>query len=463
VIWRNNAPFLQTMMIYSTYIHEFLDGTLDAASEDALFVAMGAQEDLRNEFKDMLRLKLTVRRDTAAFIPPNASTSAVFDRLGFAVPTALASHSGTLSSSSSQVGKSSAGVVAAFMLWYSQYSAVVISAVTSVLLTLLCVGAYEQLFDNKEFSAQSLNVPASGLQHQHASTLDNPTAVSVAVQPAVREIIRERVVIREVLRSANGASEPPSMDGTFPAMMHSDGSLSNGGVLLQDSAHLQRLPQQASENVPLDQHTQTKEQPPTLPLSAVEPALWSHTAALRSPARSVQLGVQPNALPLNEPDGLYRWCTELRGLTAQSLVAPTLPAGGGIAQLNNTALSVRYVLDEHNSFGVELGQEAYFQQFLNTRPDGTFRVDQHPVLQWFGVAYRHQWMPEKMFSPFVHTVIGGTVVGGMGRAMAGVTFRPDARTQFMLGVEASSLVYVHQAVWNVSPKVGLSYGVSVRF
>jgi hypothetical protein len=72
-------------------------------------------------------------------------------------------------------------------------------------------------------------------------------------------------------------------------------------------------------------------------------------------------------------------------------------------------------------------------------------------------------LPESTFTPFAHVVAGATQIGALGRGMVGVSYAPDARTQFHLGAEASSLFYQSDGAWFASPKLGVSYGVSIKF
>jgi hypothetical protein len=89
-------------------------------------------------------------------------------------------------------------------------------------------------------------------------------------------------------------------------------------------------------------------------------------------------------------------------------------------------------------------------------------VTQYPTQWWAGLTYRYNFMPEELFSPYASATLGVAGYGFLGRTQVGCTYSPDGVTQFLLGVEASALVYGHQGTSYVSPKVGVTYGVSLR-
>jgi hypothetical protein len=154
----------------------------------------------------------------------------------------------------------------------------------------------------------------------------------------------------------------------------------------------------------------------------------------------------------------------VRGMRSRSVPQATIGSNAALAVAPNTAISALYRLTANHEIGIEAGQEAFFQTFRSRNNEGIpFIIEQNPTLSWAGLAYRYTLFPESMLTPFVHTVLGGADVGLTGRAMLGVRFAPDSRTQFLLGAEASALIYGHQGSWYRSQNIGFTYGVSIRF
>lgn len=69
---------------YDRLIHLYLEGRLDAASEELLFRELSNNADLRREMNTHIRLQAVAKRDAARVLPTERDKAAIFGRLGFA-------------------------------------------------------------------------------------------------------------------------------------------------------------------------------------------------------------------------------------------------------------------------------------------------------------------------------------------------------------------------------------------
>ena len=132
---------------------------------------------------------------------------------------------------------------------------------------------------------------------------------------------------------------------------------------------------------------------------------------------------------------------------------------------SDLGLGVLYQVDKHNTIGLEFGNETYPMVFEGDRNGQTLLYEQNPSTMWAGLTYRYTGnifgaMP---IAPFGQVVLGGGKYGPVGRLAAGFQYAPSGNLSFLLGVESSALAYRHQSNWYLSPKIGLTYGMSVNF
>ncbi|MBD1206988.1 MAG: hypothetical protein H9535_01045 [Ignavibacteria bacterium] len=473
-------------MNYSELLHDWIDGTLASQHEEAVFIALAHDPELRTELQDLIRIRAAVQNDTAAFTPSPADTSAIFGRLGFSVPADIPSLAsagiasanlasavvgtavGASASASAGAAKvlsglavmGSAAKVALAGAWRS-YGAVLASACVASLATVLLMNWRTGGTSNSNIAnngaAQSAN--ASSANHSPAlensfgapnnpNNPNNPSNLLHPTNPSLggmyADTVRERVIVREIVKETVRYVHEPSI-----AKNEMENENGNNAASRNESAHVQTV------NVPKESAAEM------VARHAVE------QASKRSSAPSIAQNAFTPALT-NTPDReetftdvLHRFRLGVRGFTTLSLPAPSMEPSA-TPFFNNAALSLHYALSPNHLVGVEVGQEAFFQRYQSTENQDTYTVTQYPTQWWAGLTYRYNFTPEDLCSPYASATLGVAGYGFLGRTQVGCTYSPDGVTQFLLGVEASALLYGHQGVNYWSPKVGVTYGVSLR-
>ncbi len=419
---------------FTELLYDFLDGALPQENEMSLFAALTHDAELRNEFKEQLRINTAIAEDEHAFTPPAASGEAIFARLGFATAEDSVAAAPILASPtlvSSAIAEPTLAARAGIAVRRS--AALVLVALLSSLLTAWFMRTDGSVnggsaLNNNSFWGGLLNGTSSagngsaGTPAMYGSSLGTSPRPFVLADTVVQTVIQRVVVMQSPAIS--------SLSDTHDAQAIP--------ILAQEGFSSIAEPESAITSI-------TTPRPVTMPDSA-KPSV----------AAPLERTAPPEAAPL------FGLTVGARGMVSRSLIWANVPAKETFP--TNAALYALYSLSAQHSIGVEFGQESFFQRYYFTNPQGIeFRVEQHPTLIWGGVAYRYTMLPESTFTPFAHVVAGATQIGALGRGMVGVSYAPDARTQFHLGAEASSLFYQSDGAWFASPKLGVSYGVSLKF
>lgn len=430
---------------FTELLYDFLDGALAPENETRLFAALTQDADLRAELKEQLHINATIQTDEYAFTPPAASGEAIFARLGFAAEagdTVAAPILATPTVASPAIATVSLAARAGIA--FRRGSSLVLVALLSSLLTAWLLrssgngyggditnGGFLSRFGNNGGNGYGGN-GSSGAPPFHGSFAESGAGTSP--QPfVIADTVFQTVIKRVIIRQEQAPSDA-TMATAYPALYST----------------LSSLPETAQAELTLSTNPQTS-------LGATLPKVMLVQDSTQKSAPTQTPVVQPAT-----PAPLTGITIGARGMVSRSVIWASVPAKETFP--SNAALYALYNLSAHHSIGVEFGQESFFQRYYFTNPQGVeFRVEQNPTFVWGGLAYRYTMFPESTFSPFAHVVAGATQIGGLGRGMVGVSYAPDARTQFHLGAEAANLFYQSDGAWFMSPKLGVSYGVSIKF
>jgi hypothetical protein len=154
-----------------------------------------------------------------------------------------------------------------------------------------------------------------------------------------------------------------------------------------------------------------------------------------------------------------------RGFSTRSNLTVDVPSQSN-PWFNNMAVGASYNLKKNHEIGAEVGQEAFPQKFERKLYGDDLTYYQNPILFWYGVTYKYslkQIFVPNVFYPYFQVMGGFTKVGPLGRAQIGLSYSPDKRVTFNLGLEGTALWYnVQKAVYDTK-KIGLTYGISISY
>lgn len=398
-------------------IQHLLDGELDPALEPGLFAELASSADLRNELKQQLAIRSTVQHDRIALVPPAALTNAVFSGLGFAAPLAGAA-----------AGAAGGGMIASWL--------------TKLGLPLITAAA------------------AAGITWVTAQQPTDARVVTGATQVATRT---------EEAPASTPVPTPASIPADSPTLQRGDGDAI--AALQRENARLRDALADAEARVPVQNL-----EAPSMPLAtSAAPedggTFSSPTVSSIMLSNDVRLtrddGRRPFGMtPLVETKSAWQrypsYLIQARGFSTTSLTDVSVaPQSSGY---DNVSLSAFYQLNDNHSLGLEVGRETFAQVFEGDRNGQLIRYEQQPSALWAGLFYRYQTSPiSNNFIPFGQVLLGGTTYGPIGRATVGMQYAPAGPLSFLFGVEGAMLAYRFQGSLFTSSKIGLTYGVAVRF
>ena len=388
-------------------IHQLLDGELDSANEAVLFNDLAQNSELRSEFMQLLAIRTAVQQDRAALVPPIALTNSVFAGLGIAGPLAGAA------------AGAAGGAVAS--TWLSKILVPAIAALT-----------------------------AAGITY-------GITASSEGARYIVPKTSSEgaRYIVPKTSSEGARYTAPPSAPSNQAELRHLRNEIS------RLHAELAEAKQQPEEVVSVQNSSlqEAYDEPETM----ATPIDLTHTITLAR-EQDARVIMPMNQTPLTPEYRDYpSFYVQVRGLTTSGLTPVNVAPQSALAE--NVNLALLYQLSPKHQIGVEVGNETFPMSFDGSRNGQLIRYEQQPVSTWAGITYRYSFAPigSSNFTPFAQGLLGGTQFGPLGRLAGGLQYSPAGPLTFMLGVEGTTMAYTYQNQWFTSSKIGLTYGMAIRF
>ena len=401
---------------YNERIHQLLDGELDSPSEAVLFNELAQNSDLRSEFMQLLAIRTAVQQDRAALIPPVALTSSVFADLGLSAPLAGAAAAGA------------AGGAAA-STWFSK-------ALVPLAAALAAAG----------ITYWSTEQPGRGEPVARPDNIANarPDNIANARPDNIANARPDNAITHRAENSQDAEMR----------RLRAEVSRLREALVLATTAENEEPVQAPVQEIP-DDHSE--------PPARTTPIDLTHTIVLaRDTDPRIVTAVREQPI-IPAYDDYPSFIVQVRGLASLGLTQVHVVPQTSIAE--NANLALMYQLAPQHLIGVEVGNESFPMAFEGSRNGQLIRYEQQPISTWAGVTYRHSFAPigNTAFTPFAQGLLGGSQFGPLGRLTGGIQYSPAGPLSFMLGVEGTSMVYTHQNNWFTSSKLGLTYGMAIRF
>jgi hypothetical protein len=406
----------------SEKLNLLLDGELHPSEEAGLFSELSLNDELRSEMRDLLSIRNTVRSDTEAFVPPLAVTTSLFQKAGYALPGAFFTGLKTL------------------LIKYSWVPLLVAAISSFATYSFLRNGHDEEIAAlEKQQSALREQLLASQAQNSKLLSENENLRIAANKPPEVREVIKYIKI---------------------PAVVSKQNDLADGrGGRSEASA----------ENIDYeDNDTFTP-----LFFSDINDNSMNGTAKLNE--RNVYLHPDGNGIVENS----YSPMTErIRIKQKQNYI--TVRGMSGLAyprvdvdtpeEFSNFALGFFFLSPYEDVYiGMEGGREPFSQQFYNVDPDGKkYLYEQRPNVWWGGAGLTGEFGPkiDALIGarPYGKLFLGASELGPLGKMTAGLSWRSTTwGLGAFLGVEGSLMGYQNQGAWYTSGKLGLTYGMSIKF
>ncbi len=397
-------------------LNRFIDGELPPEEEQQLFLEMASDDELRFRMKQMYAMKSAIGNGIAEDRPSDASTAAVFGALGF--------------STAGVEGYTPPQPKNGFRKFAGRY--VPLIAILGLTVALL----YFLLRDDR--TGMQSGIAGIGTTEQ---TESQPPVVSST----------ENNAHSETAQSNADASDNTSVSSNNAAA----------------ASRLQMASQtlvSASDDDTKDQNAADNKSTAAIENSHSNPGFSANDFAMRrqeSVYKSSE-GFIPST-PLRPAGSAAdpRWSVEFsRAETGSLQDAPLTPDQGFFA---NTSLAIYYRLFDRFSVGMEARNENFYQRFNGMDETGRLvTYHQYPTFLSYGVNARYRFM-EGRFSPVGQLGYSLNKSGYIGRAFAGLEYRPYPSLGFILGADYGYFNYMFEGNSYNTSRIGLKYGIMVNF
>lgn len=387
-------------MEYSDLIYIFLDGEATENERTLLFSALATDDALQSEFNDAFRMHTSVQKEIEVTTPPPALTNQLFAKAGFGeIPD--------------EKSKKKAAWLSLLLLLLKNWGIPLVSAVGGAVLAV----AVMMWNSNNQHSTGSLT----------SMKLDNnqPVTKTVQTEPHTQPFSQNDTLIKKKRNS----SLPVSSSMEVPRVK-STGEIKPAGEMLYNKT-------QDSDNRII-----------SAPYSS-----YSHEIPKQSVLHNT-ISTQIFNFP-GSADELPDYSLQVNGHNGIGQHGDT-PA----SSLNNISLSFSSYLTPNHLLGAQIGQESF--PIYSTA--GEF--ERNVSVFWVGALYRYEMDGISALGniqPFVQAVAAGSRSGPLGKATAGIMWQPDSRVVLSLGVEGTALIYQYQSASYGTQKLGLNYGISIKF
>lgn len=419
-------------MSYAKLIHEFLDEGLSSPEEDSLFAELNRNPELRNEFNRQVKMHVITQNDMASIVPPLATTSAVFSALGFSVPVDTVA-----------MPMPAADSGANFKSMLGKYLPVIIAIFLSIVITSFIVAMFSKN-ESPVYAGTSagsgIDISIGGINNTPPDANNNIPVMSSMENKVQPKGNRQAGVYSPIAP----AGEQATVTTTSPV-----------------EKWIPNLGEAETEIIALENEALTQEQ---------------HNIEVKS-----YNSIFSNNLPSVFDSQFFNINGGLSDITRYEILVRAANGsfynlGGTFPQfdanlksgsiMENISIGVFYRLSDNWIAGLEFGLEEYNQKFKFS--DGNInqvRLQSSP-LYWYGATLRYtplDLMLNDGFYPFVQATAGGTKIGLLGKAQAGLSMNMFGNIGVNIGYEISAAQYFISNESPVSLNHGLTVGLVYKF
>lgn len=492
----------------SELIYLFVDGEANDVQKSTLFSALANDTDLQTEFADALQINAAAKSERGAIIPPSHVTTGLFQKAGIsagAIVTSGAARTGAVVGTGSAVGLTSLFRKVATPV----FSAFLGAAIALFLVPEIAPWASDS-GSSRETIAQSV-APAQPAEKTQAAPNEH-SAPTVPNTPA-----GQKNTTSVLSSSRAGAKE--GRNSSLPHQLNNAQTLTiaeKSTATTTSTAPTGNIASSAAETMqPL-----SAEEMVNIRL-AMAPDGTPHSAGSiddlkrqESPSQRSKTGtdVPPAPTGIVASQTFPRLSVQLRGMAdVQMFPHRSLQSSVAAPAFDNIAVAAFYNVSRNHALGIEVGREyhplyvATAPPVLEEQPDvsgtqpegsdgpGIIFTDANNLLtpttlagnarytmneediqsyklesysKWAGLSYRYranELSNVLPLRPYIQTVLGASNFGPIGKAMAGLSWQPDSRVTFSLGLEGTSIFYRQDGAWYSTRKLGASYAAQIEF
>jgi hypothetical protein len=509
-------------MNYSKQIHDFVDGGLDQASEEQLFYALSSNEEYRDELKDTIRLEKSFKTRLSDMAPSAHSTVGVFSKLGFEAPGALVPAASQAVKPIGFFAKYGQGVVSglstmavavlAYFVFlqpgesnsqteFASNDPSVIQQTTQINSTIPIVSSGDVISesDKKEQSNSINNISsdkdANNSNNVVSNSRDKETRVNNSnTRDKETSVINSNTSTHKYNMAMNAdlsKSWANQLDKlSSDVIMGDDGKPYLAVRANYDLTEIEvskirefitQLRESSNSVLPaVSDDEEMSNDHVLLALSQID----AKSVYTRDGSYSVDATPDPykfghgfnelenTPVPMQsylpyidkESQGPIGMSLEIKGNSYWSTQSKSGYEGGSSAEGQQIQVTFLYALDENFSIGADIRKENFYQEFTGTTELGEELIyRQEPLYTSWSAVGRYEYLNDSEFTPMLQLMLGGTATGQTGRILGGVEYSPTQFFSFLFGLEHSTLMFTHKDNTFYSTKLGMNFGVAIKF
>lgn len=401
-----------------------VDGELSSAQESILYSQLAINDELRNEFRELLALRDSVKLDTEAFTPPANSLGNILSGIGF---------NNTIPYNSNSLLKTKTNNL------FRRLLIPIIAVLITALITSFIIMDYYG--NNHFYSNENFPIVSSLSINEDAIETQEPLIKNNYHRNQNNKLIEYKIADKKINKNK---------------MMIADDNINKD----RKNENIEQL------NIKSSSQTNNSDNPITPTQLNFSNIITSNKSNLYIQDNKEIFNIIPiqNTIYQKRQKNLG-YSLHLRGLSSQSFPDVDVPSQSKPV-INNIVFGAFLSADMNNKLGFEIGKEPFGQRFVNVENNYPNEYEQNPILFWAGLSYRYEL--DKMsilggFQPFAQLTIGSTELGPLGRTILGIQYFNESGIGFSFGLEGVLLLYENQKVIYTTKKLGLTYGMFINF
>lgn len=419
-------------MNYSELLNSYIDEGINAKDEDFLFSELAENPSLRNELKQLIDIEKAANKDFAAFIPPVESTAGIFSALGISTTAAVVS----------------AANVSNLSFW-TKYGSMLLTNFVSIIVTgIISYFLWNSISDKNNFNAHSKNSHNSQEQFIKNEP-DNKFVHSTNGIPVVNNsetIVKTNISKTDLENKKN--FEKSTANFTDEINFNDVLNKETEETLISSNSFIQN---DELKKINREIFVSSNEY-----ASIIEKNIFNSSME-KIPVTDFQLF--PLHFNLFEKNDLS---VVMSGSETWSLKKETVERSSSPFMKNGNLLLL-YNINKKLSFGVDIRQEFFFQDYTGSDEKGNlYLFEQNTNYPAIGFVGKYNIFENNYLKPFAQVYLGGNKVGQIGRLLLGLELLPLSDYGFVIGVEGSTLRYFHEKNVFYSNKIGAYYGIIIR-
>jgi len=429
---------------YSELLNQLLDGELEQSSEANVFSELANNDELRSEFRDILKLKDTIKHDNVAFATPLNTTTALFSSLGFS--SVLTSDAGP------SVVNTSANVATNAAL--RKVFVPLITSVASILITFLLLQNYygsqidELTKQNQSLISKSNNYPRTiNNLIENNQNKENEKLAQNSFNEHNKSNTKQNSVFNKNITSKESEQ-----------LIVTKNDLTNPTVILTETTDIPK------ENL----NKEVISAKPDILINESNSVVRNNSIFNNFPNTQTPLlpVFNDKYLEDNENESYFNhYCIMFRTLNSYSFPSTNIESQNHIF-FTNMSIAGLISFSKHHKFGIEVGQESFPQVFDNEEDGYEYTIEQNPTLACVGFIYRTEFSGLDFLGgvePFTQVFLGTTKYGPLGKFILGGQYITKNGLGGFIGLEGSALLYKNQQRNYSTKKIGLTVGLSYNF